>query len=117
MIGKTVIAPLDLKTPIVNSRPLINSSTNTCVSSLKAFCNAGANSTGLFTLLIPKLLPPLFGFTNKGKLTLDKISASVKGDSINKCNDFATPTPPNPATATVNLLLKVNALVEVSQLV
>ena len=69
VIGKTVVTPLDLKTPMVNSLPLINSSTNTCVSSLNAFSKAGANSAVVFTLLIPKLLPPLFGFTNSGRVT------------------------------------------------
>jgi len=87
------------------------------VSSLKAFANAGANSSAVFTLLIPKLLPPLLGFTKTGKVNCANISSLLNGDSINKCKDFATPTPPNPATATVYLLLKVNAEVDVSQLV
>ena len=44
-MGNTVILPLDLNTPIVNSLPLINSSTKICVSSLNAFSNAIGNST------------------------------------------------------------------------
>ncbi len=87
------------------------------MSSLKALAKAGANSSAVFTLLMPKLLPPLLGFTNTGKVNCASISSVFIGDSINKCNDFATPTPPNPATATVYLLLKVNAEVDVSQLV
>ena len=68
-MGKTVVTPFDLNTPTVNSLPLINSSTKTCESSLNAFSKAGANSKAVFTLLIPKLLPPLLGFTNKGSVT------------------------------------------------
>jgi len=99
---------------MVNSLPLINSSTKICSSSLKAFCKAGCKSSALFTLLIPILLPPLLGFTKKGSVSCCNISFAAMLSFLNKCSDFATWMPANAATATVYLLLKVSADVAAS---
>jgi len=64
--GKVMISPLDLNTPMVNSRPAINSSTSTWLSSRKAFSIATPSSSEReLTFDIPILEPPLLGLTNE----------------------------------------------------
>ena len=96
----------------------MNSSTNTWSSSLKAFSIANPTSSeGLFTLLIPMLEPPLFGFTNTGNFNWLITSSGLILPFLKSTTDFATLIPENAATATVYLLLKVSADVAASQLV
>ena len=78
-MGNAITSPFDLKTPMVSSLPLINSSTKTWSSSTKALSSAACSSSGSFTLLIPILLPPLLGFTKTGNFKVDKMSAVVTG--------------------------------------
>ena len=67
VMGSAIIFPFELKTTIVSSLPFTNYSKSTWSSYLKAFSIAAPSSSeGEFTLLMPMLEPPLFGFTNTG---------------------------------------------------
>ena len=65
-----MICPFGETRPMVNSLPVMNSSTSTWLSSRKAFSMAAPNSSdGAFTRDIPILEPPLLGLTKTGKLS------------------------------------------------
>ena len=114
--GKVTISSLLRKTPTVISLPFINSSTNTCSSSLKAFSMAfPSSSEGWLTFDMPMLDPPLLGFTKTGKRREPARLSGLSKRSLMSRTDRATCMPPAPATAMVKRLLNVNAEVAASQ--